>query len=118
MSPVAMYRGTTEFEDGDTVEWRARERPHVMQDADKVITHLSNGVGDPNPPQCDEGNTGCPNHDHTFTLIQPVRTPAVVAKGGGRILGTCTLKPVRTRFPYCTRNWQPAFVAIMSFAGL
>jgi hypothetical protein len=78
ISPVAMYDGTTEFDDGDTVHWRARERPHVMQDADKVITHLSNGVGDPNPPQCDEGNTGCPNHDHTFTLIQPVRTPAVI----------------------------------------
>ena len=54
--------------------WRARERPHVIQNAALEITHLSNGVGDPNPPGCDTGNTGCPNHDHTFTLIQPVRT--------------------------------------------
>ena len=69
-----MWEGRTAFADRTAAVWRARERPHVIQNAALEITHLSNGVGDPNPPGCDTGNTGCPNHDHTFTLIQPVRT--------------------------------------------
>eukprot|EP01051_Picozoa_sp_SAG22_P006772 SAG22_NODE_455_length_10287_cov_1276.978406_1_plen_294_part_00 len=76
ISPDAMYLGNTLFADGSNVTWRARERPHVLQNAELEVIALSNGVGDPNPPQCQGGNTGCPNHDHTFTLIQPVRTKA------------------------------------------
>ena len=46
----------------------------MVQNSELEIIALSNGVGDPNPPQCQGGNCGCPNYDHTFTLLQPVRT--------------------------------------------
>ena len=63
---------TTEFVDGTSITWRARERPHLIFDPARtgIPTHFINGVGNPG---CG-GNTGCPGQDHTFTLVTPLGT--------------------------------------------
>lgn len=92
VSPVAAYTAETEFEDGSVVNWRARERPHVVMQGHQPA-FLLNGVGEPFvvncsqspaacqckgspyypcPPQTGGSNTGGPGGDRTFTLIQPI----------------------------------------------
>ena len=51
ISPVAPYTAQTTFEDGSTVTWRARERPHVVF-AGGEPAYLLNGVGDPIRANC------------------------------------------------------------------
>lgn len=86
----------TGFEDGSTVNWRARERPHIVMSAGGEPAFLLNGVGDPFvvnctqspaacqcegspyspcPPQTGGSNTGSPGGDRTFTLLQPIAAP-------------------------------------------
>ena len=74
ISAVALYNASTEYIDGEVLTFRARERPHAVLDRQGHVTHLSNGVGAPNPTStgCRAGNVGCSNFDHSFSLIQPV----------------------------------------------
>jgi len=71
ISPVVAYTPTVTWEDGSSVTYRARERPHLIFDPKTGdMTHFVNGVGDPG---CG-GNTGCPGQDHTFTIVVPLGT--------------------------------------------
>jgi hypothetical protein len=99
ISPVPAYTPLVEYEDGTKLHLRARERPHVIQDpVTRDITHLINGAADPclpgynctipcappggtDPPRpCVPGdngagqNIGVPGADHSFTLVQPLKS--------------------------------------------
>ncbi|CAK0899097.1 unnamed protein product, partial [Prorocentrum cordatum] len=85
ISPVAAATAESTFEDGETVQWRARERPHVVQDSKGDLVALVTGVGD---PHCEGANTGVAGCDHTFTLVERVKSepavPRAAAPGGAR----------------------------------
>ncbi|CAK0896503.1 unnamed protein product, partial [Prorocentrum cordatum] len=70
VSPVAAATAESTFEDGETVRWRARERPRVVQDGRGHLVALVTGVGD---PHCGGANAGVAGCDHTFTLVERVR---------------------------------------------
>ena len=55
ISPVPPYTASTDFEDGSTVVWRARERPHVVLNEHGELAFLLNGVGDPITVNCTDG---------------------------------------------------------------
>jgi hypothetical protein len=57
ISPVPPYTAETEFEDGSTVFWRARERPHVVFNEHGELAYLLNGVGDPISVNCTNGRS-------------------------------------------------------------
>ena len=52
ISPIPPYSAETEFDDGSTVFWRARERPHLVFDEHGELAYLLNGVGDPIHVNC------------------------------------------------------------------
>ena len=52
ISPIPPYSAETEFDDGSTVFWRARERPHIVFDEHGELAYLLNGVGDPIQVNC------------------------------------------------------------------
>lgn len=64
-SPAAAYSSRVEWADGTSDDF-GRERPKVVQDATRRITHLSNGFA----PCC--GNVGPRGHDHTWTGVVPL----------------------------------------------
>lgn len=66
VSPVPAYTSSVTYEDGSVLDFRARERPHlILSPAGDPLWFIS-AVGDPGPG----GNTGVGGADHTFTLIQ------------------------------------------------
>ena len=62
-SPQAAYSSTVAYGDGSTSD-TGRERPQVVQDAQRRLTHLVNGFG----------GGGHPGHDHTWTGVVPLKT--------------------------------------------
>ena len=63
--------GNVVFTDGDTLAFRARERPHlIFNEASGEPTHLCNGVGNPGPGQ----NVGIVGRDHTFVQCVELNT--------------------------------------------
>ena len=68
ISPVPAYTSTVLYEDGSQVDFRARERPHLLLSPAGDPLYFVSAVGDPGKG----GNTGVPGADHTFTLVQQV----------------------------------------------
>ena len=66
ISPVRAYTAAVEYEDGKSLDFRARERPHLLFGEDGEPGWFVSAVGDPGPG----GNTGVPGQDHSFTLVQ------------------------------------------------
>lgn len=70
ISPIAPFNATVQYEDGTSVHYRARERPHVVLDHNGELAWLSNGVGAPGAG----GNTGVRGADRTYTIFQSIAT--------------------------------------------
>ena len=68
ISYEAAYTALIEFEDGASLQMRARERPHGILDSEGELAYFLSAVGDPGKG----GNTGASSADHSFTLVQPV----------------------------------------------
>ena len=62
-SPQAAYSSVVRYEDG-SISDTGRERPQVVQDAQRRLTHLVNGFG----------GGGHPGQDHTWTGVVPLVT--------------------------------------------
>lgn len=70
VSPVPAYTAQVEYEDGSVVDFRARERPHLVTSAAGDPLYFISAVGNPGPG----GNTGAAGADHAFTLVQQLGT--------------------------------------------
>jgi len=64
----AAYSTTVRYEDGSQVTYSRRERPEMLVNEHGEPTHLITGV-------VEKGGSG--QHDHSWTLVQPVRTSRV-----------------------------------------
>eukprot|EP00035_Acanthoeca_spectabilis_P000400 m.73039 g.73039 ORF g.73039 m.73039 type:complete len:418 (+) comp10188_c0_seq1:1-1254(+) len=74
ISPDAPYNNTILYDDGTSVAFRARERPHLAMSSNGAPLFLINGLGDPPAGGSGDGNTGKPGADHTFTGMVPLHT--------------------------------------------
>ena len=63
--PQAAYSSTVVWDDGTRSD-AGRERPQVVQDAQRRVTHLINGFG----------GGGWPGYDHTWTGVVPLKVAA------------------------------------------
>ena len=63
-----MWEGRTAFADGTTAVWRARERPHVIQDKSGQLIALTNGAA---RGTCHDSSPAHPQ-DYSWTLLQPI----------------------------------------------
>ena len=75
VSPDAAYDGTVQYDDGDVVTFRARERPNVIVDQQTgELIALVNAVGNPEENCTTTRNVCGKGKDHSFTMVQMLRT--------------------------------------------
>jgi hypothetical protein len=74
VSREAPYDNSIEYDDGTTVAFRARERPHVALSSSGAPIFLINGLADPPAGGAGGGNTGIIGADHSFTSFVPINT--------------------------------------------